>query len=228
MKRELTQKQLYIATLVIGIVFMLALAALIGIPMLNFAGDTEAFRIWVYQRGIFGKAVYILMVFIQVVIAIIPGEPVEIAGGYAFGTVEGTLLCILAATFGSMTVFYLVKRMGRKFAEVFFSKEKLNSLKFLKHSKKRDFVILFIFMLPGTPKDLISYFVGLTDIKPVVWLLICSLGRIPSVLTSTLGGDALGKESYISAIIVFAATFLISVTGILIYNAYCNRKHKEK
>lgn len=71
-------------------------------------------------------------------------------------------------------------------------------------------------MIPGTPKDLLCYFAGLTDIRLSLWLLICSLGRLPSIVTSTVGGDALGTSNYWFAAAVFAITLVISLVGLLI------------
>jgi uncharacterized membrane protein YdjX (TVP38/TMEM64 family) len=85
-------------------------------------------------------------------------------------------------------------------------------------------LFLVIFAVPGTPKDLLSYFAGLTDIRFPVWLLICSFGRIPSVITSTIGGDALGTQNYFFAVAVFAVTLAVSGLGLLAYNAFCKRR----
>ena len=74
-----------------------------------------------------------------------------------------------------------------------------------------------IFVLPGTPKDLLCYFAGVTDIKMWILILICSFGRIPAIVTSTIGGDALGTKSYILAIVVLIITFLISFSGVIVY-----------
>ena len=82
-------------------------------------------------------------------------------------------------------------------------------------------------MLPGTPKDLLCYFAGLTDIRFPVWLVICSLGRIPSLVTSTVGGDALGTGHYWFAGVVFAATLAVSSLGLLLYRRIC-RRHQKK
>lgn len=57
-------------------------------------------------------------------------------------------------------------------------------------------------MVPGTPKDLLCYFAGLTDLSWGKWLLLCTVGRLPSVLTSTIGGDALGVKDYQFAMLV--------------------------
>ena len=230
MKKELTSKQKkIIASAIIGLILigMGLLMWLIGKPLIRFASEPERFREWVDQRGIWGRLAYIGMVVLQIIVAIIPGEPLEIAGGYAFGALEGTFLCLLASFIGSIIVFALVRKFGIKLVEIFFSKEKLQSVRFLKTSPKKDLLFLIIFMIPGTPKDLLCYYAGLTDIRFPVWLVICSLGRLPSIITSTVGGSAIGDKSYLFAVIVFVVTVLISVVGLLIYNHICKKHENE-
>lgn len=230
-KRDLTprqQKRLGIIALVIAVAVMGLLVWLVGTPLVRFASQPEQFRAWVDSHGFGGRLAYMGMVILQVVVALIPGEPFEIAAGYAFGAVEGTILCLLAASLGSVCVFLLVRRFGQPLAEVFFSKEKLHSIRFLQATPKRDMLFLIIFMLPGTPKDLLCYFAGLTNIRFPVWLLICSLGRIPSIVTSTVGGSALGTRDYWGAAVVFLVTLAISAAGLLIYNRLCARKAQER
>ena len=223
-KRPMTRRQLVgIAVVCIAVVTSALIMWLVGAPLVRFASEPEKFRAWVDGHGFGGRIAYIGMVIFQVIIALIPGEPFEIAAGYAFGAVEGTLLCILASTLGSVAVFLLVRRFGVRLVEVFFSKDKLKSVRFLKSTPKRDMLFLIIFMIPGTPKDLLSYVAGLTDIRFPVWLMICSLGRIPSIITSTVGGNALGTQNYWFAIAVFAATMAVSGVGLLIYNRICKR-----
>lgn len=220
------EKKIAIAGIAIALAASAVLIGLVGVPLVKFASQPEKFREWVDSHGIKADFAYIGMVILQVIVAVIPGEPFEIAGGYAFGAVKGTLLCILACTAGSMIVFALVRKYGMKLVEVFFSKEKIESVKFLKSSPKRDSLFLLIFMLPGTPKDPLSYFAGLTDIGVPAWLMICSLGRIPSIITSTVGGNAIGEKKYLFAVSVFVGTLLVSGLGVLLYN-HISKKHKN-
>ena len=122
----------------------------------------------------------------------------------------------------------LVRRFGVRLVQIFFTKEKLQSLRFLHASPKRDFLYLLIFMIPGTPKDLLCYFAGLTDIRFPVWLIICSLGRVPAIVTSTVGGSALSTRNYWTAVAVFAGTFALSGLGLLIYNSICRRNNLRR
>lgn len=220
---ERRRKRKAAVVLAAALVLTVLLCVFAGRPIIRLASDPEAFRLWVDGHGIWGRLAYMGMVMLQIAVAFIPGEPLEIAAGYAFGSVEGTLLCLLASGLGSAIVILMVRRYGRRIAELFFSREKLDSLRFLQASPRRTLLFLLIFMAPGTPKDLLCYFAGLTDIKLWVLLLICSVGRIPSVITSTLGGDALGTKSYVWAAIIFVLTLLISGGGLMIYNRICQK-----
>ncbi|MDY4754234.1 MAG: VTT domain-containing protein [Candidatus Faecousia sp.] len=211
--------------LVLVMVIAVAVGALVGKPLMGWISNPEGFRSWVEAKGWSSRLVFLGMVIFQVILAFIPGEPFEIAAGYAFGAVEGTILSIAGAAVGSIITFSLVRRFGMGLVRVFFSEEKINSVKFLKTSNARNILFLVIYMIPGTPKDLLGYFAGLTDIPFPVFCLVCTLGRIPSVVTSTVGGDALGTKSYRAAILVFAFTFAISALGLMIYNAIC-KKHE--
>ena len=192
-------------------------------PIMRYAENPELLKAVVRGHPLLGRGIYLAIAFLQVVVAILPGEPVEILGGYAFGAWEGTALFLLAGAAGSMLVFWLVRRFGVKLVRVFFKEEQLDKLHFLRTKKGREFLFFLIFAMPGTPKDLLSYFAGLTDVPAGLWLIICSLGRIPSVITSTFGGSALSEGNYWKAAAVFGGTILISGAGVLIYRAILKR-----
>ena len=220
---------------VFSVIILLAFAAVslfiffwVGKPLINFISEPEKFRQWIEGFGILSRLVFIAIVVLQVVVAIIPGEPIEIAAGYAFGSVEGTILCIAGITLGSAIIFLLVRKFGIKLVEVFFSREKINSLGFLKDNKKVNVFIFVIMTLPGTPKDLISYFAPLTNIKLINWVIITMVARIPSVVTSTVSGSALGEQKYLFALIAFAVTGAVSAAGYFIYSKISKSKQNKK
>lgn len=224
---EKEKKLLSGGAVAIFVLLSAAAAWFIGRPMVRFAREPEAFRQWVADHGIWGMAAYTGMVFLQVLVAIIPGEPLEIAGGYAFGAVWGTLLCLLGAFLGSVAVFAVVRKWGVPLVEVFFPREKLEKLSFLKTSPKRTALLWLVFTVPGTPKDLLCYFAGLTDLPWGTWLLIATVGRLPSIVTSTVGGSALGEQNYRAAVIAFALALAVAGVGYVIYRAVC-RRHGQK
>ena len=211
------KKLLGILLIVFAVVFCAVITIFIGKPLIEFAREPQKFQAWIDSFGFWGRLVFVGIVVLQVVVALIPGEPFEIAAGYAFGSVEGTLLCLAGIIIGSLIIFALVRRFGVKLVELFFPIDKINSLKFLQNKRRFNTIYFIVMCLPGTPKDLLSYFAGLTDMKLSTWLIIVTVARIPSVITSTIGGSALGSEQYIFAIIAFAVTLALSGTGLVIY-----------
>ena len=193
----------------------------IGKPMLALLKEPETFRRWVASHGFFGYLIFIGMTVIQVIVALIPGEPLEIGAGYAFGAFMGSILSLIGTVLGGLIVFLLVRRFGIKLVEVFFPIEKIRNLKILRNEKRLNVIMFFAFFLPGTPKDLLTYAVGLTDIPLKSFLILTSIARLPSIITSTVAGNALGKERYLFAVIVFAITLGASLIGLWVYNKHC-------
>ena len=203
--------------ILIFIVISIIILSLVGKPMIAFVSELPQYREWVNDNGIVSRLAFVGMMTLQIIVAFIPGEPLEIAAGYAFGFWEGSLLCLIGAVIGSAVVFLFVRHVGMRAVEVFVSREKIQSLKFLKNTKKLNSVVFLLFLIPGTPKDIMTYFIGMTKMKFSTWLLITGIARIPSVITSTMCGDALGIEQYTVAIWVFGLTAVVSLMGLLFY-----------
>ena len=184
----------------------------------------EDFRDYVRSFGVLAPLVMLGLQILQVFIALIPGEIVESAAGFVLGPWLGTAVCYLGICMASTLIFTLTRRYGVKWVEVFVSREKINELRFLNTEQKRNNLIFLLFFIPGTPKDLLTYFVGLTDIRLRTFLLLSMVARIPSVITSTFGGHLLGQEKYIGAVVLYAITGLLSLLGMAGYNRYLKKK----
>ena len=210
--------------LLLFVLITAALCLLVGRPMIDFVSQPEEFRDWVDSHGIVSRLAFIGMVLFQAIVAVIPGEPLEIGAGYAFGAVEGTFLCVVGTTVGGIIVFALARTLGMRIVSLFFSEEKIRSVSFLQNTRRLNTVAFLVFLLPGTPKDLLSYCAGLTQIRWSFWLLLTSLARLPSIVTSTVGGNALGVQRYAFAVGVFAVTLVLSGIGLYLYNRIA-KKH---
>ena len=220
-KMELTgkqQKTIGIIAISAALILLVLVVIFVGIPLLRFIREPERFRLWVDERGFWGKLAFIGMVVMKVVVAVIPGEPFELAAGYAFGVWEGLFLCMTGITIGSMIVFSLVRRFGVSIIRVFFSQERIDGMKLLHTAKKGNIILSIVYIVPGTPKDFLNYCAGLTTIKLPTWLLVCSIGRIPSIITSTISGDAFVQKRYLFGIIIYVITFVVGLIGVLVYN----------
>lgn len=187
------------------------------LPIYESFGGTEGLRSWMQTHSWLGRIVFLALSVAQILIAFIPGEPLELAAGYAFGAVEGTILCVAGIIIGGALVYGLVKTLGMRVISVFFSAEKIRNLPFWQNEKRLELIAFLLFLIPGTPKDLMTYAIGLTPMKLHRWLLITATARLPSVITSTLCADAIAVGDYRMAILMLAVSGAMALAGILFY-----------
>ena len=192
-----------------------------------FGSDPAAFATFVDGYGWKSRLVALGIQMLQVVVSLIPGEVLEVGMGYAFGAIEGTLLCLVGVALASTVVFLLVKTWGLRAVELFVSREKIDSLRFIRSEKRLRRTVFLLYFIPGTPKDLLTYFVGLTRLKLHEFLAITLIARIPSVVSSTIGGNLIGDKNYLAAALLFLVTGAVSLGGILLYNRLTARKRKK-
>ncbi len=217
----------------VGILVFLMLSVIICInftPIINSLiqeAEREAFKQKLDSFGFGGVLVMLFIQILQVVIAFIPGEPVEILMGVMYGTVGGLLVSLLGCAIGSVLVFALVRKFGQPIFEFFFDKKYIDRFSFLKNSKKLELLTFILFFIPGTPKDVLTYFAPLTPIDPKIFILITIFARIPSIITSTYAGSSILEGDLIKTILIFAATAVIGITGILIGNKITEKQNKE-
>lgn len=215
MKVKNIKKKILIAIIVL--LFIILITYLVGKPIIELTSNQELLKEKLNSFGIFGGLIFILLVVLQVVIALIPAEALEIGGGYIFGTIPGALICLTGIIIGSLLVILLTKKFGRKFVNLFYSDEKINSIKIFNDEKKLEKIVFLIFLIPGTPKDLLTYLIGLTKLRISSYVLLTSLARFPSIIISTAMGDAIRNNSYSEAFLYFTISALTGLIGFVIY-----------
>lgn len=211
---------------ILGIAAVLAVLVAVGLiwgeQIVQLVADPTAFRAWVEDKGIWGPLAMIGAVVLQILVAFIPGEPFEVAAGYAFGAWRGLTLCLIGSFIGEMAAILLARRFGVRLLKTLFPKHDIENMEFFKNPDRLRFLTFILFLIPGTPKDVMAYALGLTPISVWEGTLLTCVARIPSILTSTLSGHALGEQQYLTAIIVYGLTGLVSLIAILLY-----RRHQK-
>lgn len=163
----------------------------------------------------------------QIFLFIIPGEPIEILSGMCYGGVIGSIFVIASAAIISTGIFFTVRKFGKNFVYSFCDKKKVQKIetsKLFQNPRKIEKIMLILFLIPGTPKDLLVYISGLLPIKPMRFIIISTLARIPSVISSTLAGANLAKGDWKMSIIIY----LTIVVPVMIFIYIMNRFDKEK
>lgn len=206
-----------IAMLLIGIIAYL-------FPVMKNLSSTEgqiAFKEKVKNSGIIGMLSLFGLQLAQIFLIIIPGEPIEILAGMCYGGLWGTIFIMVSACLISTGIFFLVRKLGRKFVYEFCDEEKVAKIeksKLFQNPKKIEFIMMILFLLPGTPKDLLVYIAALLPIKPARFIIISTLARFPSVISSTLAGENIVTGDWKTGILLYGGVLLIVTIIILIIN----------
>lgn len=223
------KRLIYNAVSIVVFICIFAFAIIvIGPKLLEAVKQPDKFKDFINDNIILGTFIFILIQVFQVFFALIPGEPIEIFAGYAFGSVWGLVLCTVGVTLATAAIFWLTRRFGKRFTYILLAEDKIQNLKFMQNEKKVELIFFLLYFIPGTPKDLLTYVAGLTKMNFWKFIIISSIARIPSILTSTLAGATLQNENYLLSAIIFALTGGISIVGAVFYNKINKSKDKKK
>ena len=223
----MTRKQriLRIALTLAAVLAAAALSGYLARPLLRFLSEPERFRDWIGERGVWGVAAFMLLNMLQVFVAVIPGGPFSVAAGYAFGPLWGTAVCLAATTAAACLVLLLVRRFGGA-AVRFLAGREPEELALFQKMERVEWVLFLVFLIPGSPKDVLSYAAGLTKISLPSWIVINLIGRIPGILLSTLGGDRVMRGEYLPALGFTLLCAALYIVGMIFYKNYLEKKKK--
>ncbi len=227
LKRFFSGRNIYLIVSVSVLIALMIIGTLaLGPRIVDMAKNPDEFRDFLGSGGIKSYLIFLGVQFLQVLFAFIPGEFVEVGAGYVFGGFLGTALCLLGSALATLLIFGLTRLFGRRFTSIMIDRKDLKRLKFLKNEKKLTLMFAILYFIPGTPKDLITYFAGVTKIKFGTFMTISTFCRIPSVVTSTFAGEGLGEEKYLHSLIIFAVTGVVGIAGYFLYN-FLSKKYSE-
>ncbi|MDO4384044.1 MAG: TVP38/TMEM64 family protein [Eubacteriales bacterium] len=156
---------------------------------------------------------------IQIVICILPGQPIQLASSYMYGVFGGYCIAIIGATLGCMVTYQIAHFLGSDAMHLMFGKEKVASYMRKLNSSKALTIVFLIYLVPGIPKDLVSYIAGISDIELKPFLLVSTLGRSPGILGSLLIGSFWSSKNYTGIAVVAAVMLFLLV--------WCVRNRKD-
>jgi uncharacterized membrane protein YdjX (TVP38/TMEM64 family) len=206
---------LKILLLAIFIIGLILLTLTFGRDLTLLLKDPKKFEEWIHSFGTLGILVFIAVQIIQVVIFIIPGEVVQVAGGYLYGTLMGSIYSVIGITIGSLICFLIAKFLGYDFVRSIISEEKLKKFNYVINNPKGEFILFLLFFIPGLPKDALSYISGLTPVKFYNFFLITLFARLPGIVFSACIGANFQSKNYLLAGSISVIALMLFVIGIL-------------
>ena len=214
----------------ISLFVLLCLTVLLTVLCWNFfaKSDQADFRAYIEGFGAAAPLVFLGVQMLQIFLPLLPGEVMEISAGVLFGAVKGTLLCLAGILVASAAVFWLVRRFGRSVLDLYFDVDKLYETKLFSSETRLKRLLFLVFFIPGTPKDLLTFVAPLSRVTLPEFLWISMIARVPSVVSSTVGGHFLVAGDYLSAAVVFAVTGVLSLLGIVVYKRLLQKYRAKK
>ena len=218
------------AFLLAAAVFFLILCAAC-LPLIRWMFQPE-FGPWLQGKveamGMWGVLALLGVQILQIVVAIIPGEPVELAAGAMYGAFGGLALCLLGCLIGSAAVFQVVRKKGKAAFERTSLGQKLQEYQFLQDEARLEGIVFLLYFIPGTPKDILVYVCGLSPLPLGRFLLLSTLARIPSVVTSTWAGASFAGNNLWLTAGIFLCTGLLGLGGIWFQKRYLAKKNQKR
>lgn len=180
----------------------------------------ENLRLYIESYGKWAPLAFILIQALQVVFAPIPGELTGAVGGFIFGVWQNVIYSTVGLTIGSVLAFLAARIIGLPLVELVVSRKSMERFEFLTH-RKGILVALAFFTIPGFPKDILSYILGLSPMNFLTFFIVCTIGRIPGTIMLSYSGAAVYDENW---------TLLIALTvicSIIISVFYFRREQIE-
>lgn len=174
-------------------------------------GESRQFLV---SLGPYSAVTLVLFQASQVVIPPVPAELIGIVAGYLYGEWVGFLLSTIGLILGSWVVFELGRVFGRPFMERVVSARVLGRLGFLS-SNWGAVTCFLLFALPGFPKDYLCGLLGMTRMRFATFMILSSLGRMPSTYVLALQGAKFHGQGYLAAGLVVAGLCALLVAAYL-------------
>lgn len=230
-RKKIKKKQLVINIIGIAIFLILSLAIVIALaPHLSkFVKDPELFKQYILDHGVQGIFIALALQVLQIIVSLVPGELVEIGSGMAFGPWFGLLLCEVGLFIGTSFVYFFSKKVGKPTVQALIGDKMFDKLSKIDQSPKRDKVLYLIYLIPGLPKDLLSYLAAFFNIGFWKFMFINMVARIPSIISSTAAGRFIINGDYTKAIIIFLVTGAFALLCYFLSDKIMNAftKHKQ-
>ncbi len=181
--------------------------------LFEFYANRKAIGQYIKDFGPYGPVVFIALQTLQVVAAPFPGEATGILGGYLFGTIPGLIYSIIGLTIGSCLGFALGRWLGLPFVRRLMKPETYHRFDFLTRARG-ELVVFLLFLIPGFPKDILCYILGVSPLPFGTFLLVSTVGRIPGTWLLSMQGTQVRGHQYVSLFILFS---LLAVALLVLY-----------
>lgn len=208
--------------------------------MITFAGYLfQHYNLHIYltntEKGIrfinsfrpYSEIVFIFFQIIQVLFAPIPGEATGFMGGFIFGAFPGAIYSTIGLSLGSWAAFILARIFGKPLVERIIKTKTIDRYNYF-IEQRGTYISFILFLIPGFPKDMLCYILGLSRMNLGEFMIVSSLGRLLGTILLSAIGASLRSEKIIVFFILLILGGLMFIWGIFHSKAIMNKLHRKK
>lgn len=193
----------------LGALLLIIILAALWRPFSRIGTDPAIVRTWIEPLGPLAPLAFFLLNVIQIVVAPVPGYPVQILGGILFGFVLGSIYTVGGMVAGGTLAAWLGRRLGRPWLEKQIGAETLAHWEEIAHIDSF-WTWWLILLIPAG--DVLYFLAGLSPIRLRTFALAILTSRGPfTVLIVWLGYQALDLPLTWLAVLVAAIGVLILI-----------------
>ena len=181
----------------------------------------QQLRAW----GWLAPVIFILIQALQVIISPIPGEATGFLGGYLFGLTLGFVYSTVGLTIGTMTAFWIGRWLGGAFVRRYIADHVWERLGFIVEAEGA-ILAFIIYLIPGFPKDIVSYLFGISPMPTWVFALVSTLGRMPGTWVLSAGGGRTATGQYLQVTLIIAITAAVAIPLYYYRHRILSRVHR--
>lgn len=168
----------------------------------------------IMSYGKYSVLAFFILQITQVVAFFIPGEIVQIAGGYIYGTLWGSILSLLGITTGSIIVYAVSNFYGKPLINKIISDKDLRFFERILNIGSINFIVFLLYLIPGIPKDVLAYICGISSVTFENFIVYSTLGRMPGIFVSAYFGAKIGSGNRTTLIVIGVLSIALFVIGV--------------
>ena len=215
-----------VATLALVIWLVMADAPIVRF-VIRLYRDKHFLKDTVAAWGWMAPLVFMTIQALQVIISPIPGEITGPVGGALFGTLWGLIYSTVGLTVGTLFCFWAGRRWGEPLVRPWLSEHHWNRMNFIVEAEGA--IICFIlYLIPGFPKDIISYLFGISPMPFWLFAAVSTLGRVPGTWISSYFGAHVAEQQYIYAVAFLALVLAVCLPLYYYRERILRRFHRKR
>ena len=191
-------------------IWRVALDSPAWLPLLRLYKDHAFLHERLQALGWLAPVAFILIQALQVIVSPIPGEATGFLGGYLFGLTLGFVYSTVGLALGTMAAFWIGRWVGAPLLARYVPGHVVERFGFIFEAEGA--VLAFvIYVIPGFPKDIVSYLFGMSPMPAWIFALVSTLGRMPGTWVLSAQGARTATGQWVELALLTALVAAVAI-----------------